>query len=176
MLSPFLSPASSAQLLHGPFQVSPAVPSSARAWPSPDTIQPGLCLTQPGPCLTQPGTGQACSAWPPARGTAVTTGLTAPVHVASGTSGTEDNIERPMTYGERVLDEAAMLGEPLPGDSYFASAAVGKHRLLTMSGWLAPSRATSDWAASRRAGNHTAQRPAHTHQNRHLQDRDRRAR
>src|SRR6266581_3879335 len=95
MLSPFLSPASSAQLLHGPFQVSPAVPSSARAWPSPDTIQPGLCLTQPGPCLTQPGTGQACSAWPPARGTAVTTGLTAPVHVASGTSGTEDNIERP---------------------------------------------------------------------------------
>src|SRR6266496_442006 len=141
--------------------------------PGPCLTQPGPCLTQPGPCLTQPGTGQACSAWPPARGTAVTTGLTAPVHVASGTSGTEDNIERPMTYGERVLDEATMLGEPLPGDSYFASAAVGNHRLLTMSGWLAPSRATSDWAASRRAGNHTAQRPAHTHQNRHLQDRDR---
>jgi hypothetical protein len=81
-----------------------------------------------------------------------------------------------MTYGERVLDEAAMLGEPLPGDSYFASVIVGKHRLLTMSGGLAPGRATSDWATSRRAGNHTAQRPAHAHQNRHLQDRDRRAR
>jgi hypothetical protein len=81
-----------------------------------------------------------------------------------------------MTYGERVLDEAAMLGEPLPTDSYFASVAAGKHRLLTMSGWLAPGRATSGLAASRRAGNHTAQRPTHAHQNRHLQDRDHRAR
>src|SRR6266496_3120426 len=50
--------------------------------------QPGPCLTQPGPYLTQPGTGQACSAWPPARGIDVTTGLTAPVQVTSGTSGT----------------------------------------------------------------------------------------
>ncbi len=51
-----------------------------------------------------------------------------------------------MTYGERVLDEATMLGEPLPGDSYFASVAVGKHRLLIMSGWLASGPTTSDWA------------------------------
>ena len=40
-----------------------------------------------------------------------------------------------------------MLGEPLPGDSYFASVAVGKHWLVTMSGWLAPGRTTSDLAA-----------------------------
>jgi hypothetical protein len=45
-----------------------------------------------------------------------------------------------MTYGERVLGEQRCWGEPLPGDSYFASVAVGKHRLLTMSGWLAPGR------------------------------------
>jgi hypothetical protein len=77
--------ASSARLLRGPFQVS-----SARAWPSPGTAKPG-------PCLTQPEHGQACSAWPPARGAAVTTGLTSLVHAASGTSGTEDYIERPMT-------------------------------------------------------------------------------
>jgi hypothetical protein len=86
--------ASSARLLRGPFHVS-----SARAWPSPGTARawPSPGTAKPGPCLTQPEHGQACSAWPPARGAAVTTGLTSLVHAASGTSGTEDYIERPMT-------------------------------------------------------------------------------